>query len=219
MQAKQNTRTYEAFRRHRRAGQVNLLLIGSEDAFKNQASKRLIQGAHLSVVARSSSLLEAIACLESKAIDLVVLSREYREEELKLFTFDARRRGFAGLILQPADMPGPAPGVKEEDDQPIQVGDFFIETSARRVWIRGSETQCKPKEFELLRFLCRHPDELLSYRALLEKLWGDPAASRQNLRGLIRDVRARIETTENPRYILTHRQFGYRFVPSPNPLP
>jgi DNA-binding response OmpR family regulator len=70
-------------------------------------------------------------------------------------------------------------------------------------------------EFELLKFLSLHSEELLSYQVLLRSLWGDAAASSDSLRGLIRAVRLKIETTPEPRYIVTHRQFGYRFNPSP----
>ena len=216
MQELSTSSTYRSRRRSHRQ-RPRLLLVGGETAFKDNASAKLLSGSHFTVIARSSSLLEAIACLDSKAIDLVLLSREFREEELNLFTFDARRRGFAGLILHAADAPCSTPDIEPKQQLPIQVGDFFIETSSRRIWIRGTEAQCRPMEFELLQFLCRHPEELLSHQTLVETLWGNPATSRQMLRGLIRDVRAKIETTANPRYIVTHRKFGYRFISSPTP--
>jgi len=216
MQELSETSTYRSHRPSRQQ-QPRLLLVGGDIAFKDEASVRLLQGRHFTVLARTSSLLEAIACLESKAIDLILLSREFREEEVNLFTFDARRRGFAGLILQAADSTSNAPENEPTESRSIQVGDFFLEASSRRVWIRGTEMPCRPMEFELLQFLCKHPEELLSHQTLLEILWGNPKTSRQMLRGLIRDVRAKVETTANPRYIVTHREFGYRFIPSPAP--
>ena len=211
------TRKPGSWRRPHRQ-QMNLLLVGSEDAFKNDIAERLFEGERFRVVARSSALLEALACLESGAIDLVLLSREYREEEVGLFASDARRRGFAGLILRTTDAAGRVPGIEPQDTGPIQIGDFFIEVASHRVWIRGVETQCRPLEFELLRFLCTHPDVLLSQGTLLELLWGNPATSPHSLRVLIRAVRAKIETTTPPRYIGTLRKFGYRFIPSRQPM-
>jgi DNA-binding CsgD family transcriptional regulator/DNA-binding winged helix-turn-helix (wHTH) protein len=98
--------------------------------------------------------------------------------------------------------------------QPIHAGDFVIDVHMRRAWVRGVEMQFSPKEFELLRCFSEHPDQLLRYENLLEMLWGNPAAARESLRVLIRALRTKVETTETPRYIVTQRNFGYRFIPS-----
>jgi DNA-binding CsgD family transcriptional regulator len=92
-------RTSGASKWNRRGQQSRLLLVGSEDAFKSDASHRIFGGPQFRVVGRSTTPLNALARLESGAIDLVVLSCEFREEELSLFAFDAQRRGFTGLIL------------------------------------------------------------------------------------------------------------------------
>lgn len=62
-------------------------------------TRRIFSGRQFRIAGRSTTLLDALACLESSAIDMVLLSHEFREEELSLFTFDAHRRGYAGLIL------------------------------------------------------------------------------------------------------------------------
>jgi DNA-binding CsgD family transcriptional regulator/DNA-binding winged helix-turn-helix (wHTH) protein len=98
--------------------------------------------------------------------------------------------------------------------QPIHTGDFVIDVHMRRAWVRGVEMQFGPKEFELLTCFSEHPDQLLRYENLLEMLWGNPAAARESLRVLIRALRTKLETTETPRYIVTQRNFGYRFIPS-----
>lgn len=202
-------------RRRRRQQQVSLLLVGSEDAFREGITEAIIPAAHFNVVARSSSLLEAEACLESGAIDMVLLSPEYREAEISLFMIDARRRGFAGLILLAADAPVRTTESDKQATDSIQVGDFFLHISDCRAWVRGVERQFSPQEFELLEFLCRHPEELLSYQTLLEKLWGNATTSRHTLRVLIGTLRSKIEKRSDPQYILTEREAGYRFIPSP----
>jgi DNA-binding CsgD family transcriptional regulator len=88
-----------------------LLLIGSEDAFKSDMTRRVFGGHPFRIAARSTTLLGALGRLESRAIDLVLLSREFSTEELSLFAFDAHRRGFAGLILQVASTTGEAAAV------------------------------------------------------------------------------------------------------------
>ncbi|MGD0731066.1 MAG: winged helix-turn-helix domain-containing protein [Terracidiphilus sp.] len=196
-----------------------MLLVGSEDVFGGAAVIRLIEGRYFRVVARSSALLEAMACLESGTIDVVLLSHKFRQEELNLFAFDARRRGFTGIILHTADVPQRAAEANSDESGSIQVGDFYLNVSSRRLWLRGIEVKCSPLEFELLMFLCKHPEELVSQSLLLEALWNNPATSTHTLRVLIRAVRAKIETTDSPRYIVTHRRFGYRFIPSPQEGP
>jgi DNA-binding winged helix-turn-helix (wHTH) protein len=218
MQAQQNVGETATGRGHRDR-HMSLLLVGSEEVFKTDVTERMISEKHLRVVARSSSLLEAKACLESKAIDMVLLSPEYRREELGLFTFEARRCGFAGLILQAADAPRMTAKNSRKEPDSIQIGDFFVHLSSRRVWVRGIETEFRPQEFELLTLLCKHPEELLSYEILLKLLWGNPKASRHLVRVLIRALRSKIETTAHPQYIVTEREAGYRFIPSPAPLP
>jgi DNA-binding CsgD family transcriptional regulator/DNA-binding winged helix-turn-helix (wHTH) protein len=98
--------------------------------------------------------------------------------------------------------------------QPIHAGDFVVDVHMRRAWVRGVEMQFSPNEFELLRCFSEHPDQLLRYESLLEMLWGNPAAARESLRVLIRALRTKVETTKTPRYIVTQRNFGYRFIPS-----
>lgn len=194
---------------------MSLLLVGSEDVFTRDLREMMMPGSRFRVLARSSSLLDAEACLESKAIDMVLLSPEYRDEERNLFTLDARRRGFAGLILLAADTPGRTNENNAQARDSIQIGEFFLHTSKSRAWVRGLETQFSPQEFDLLQFLCGHPDELLSYQTLIEVLWGNAMTSRHTLRVLVAALRAKIETGKNPQYIVTEREAGYRFIPSP----
>ena len=98
-QKQRATLTSGASKRNRRGLQSKLLLVGSEDSFKSDVTHQSFGGPQFLVAGRSATLLDALARLESGAIDLVVLSCEFREEELSLFVFDARRRGFAGLIM------------------------------------------------------------------------------------------------------------------------
>jgi DNA-binding winged helix-turn-helix (wHTH) protein len=196
---------------------MSLLLLGSETAFRDEVSMRLLTRRDFTVLARTTSLLQGIECLESKAIDVVLVSPEFNDDELRLFTLDARRYGFSGLILRAADGPELSACTGKKNDHPIQVGDFFLEVESRRVWVRGSEVFCWAQEFDLLHFFCRHPEELLSYQGLIDTVWREPTTSRQMLRALVRDLKAKIETTSTSRYIVEHRLFGYRFIPSPTP--
>jgi DNA-binding NarL/FixJ family response regulator len=99
MQPQHTKRADDASGRARRGHLSKVLLIGSDDAFQSGVARRIFNGHPFRIVGRSTTLLDALARLESSTIDLVLLSREFREEELSLFALDAHRRGFAGLIL------------------------------------------------------------------------------------------------------------------------
>jgi DNA-binding response OmpR family regulator len=193
---------------------VHMLLVGSEDAFK-LPSEWLETGNRVRILTRASSLLEAMACLDSKVVGQVTLSREFSDEELKLFVLAVRRRGFEGPIWRVGDASEGASKSEVTEEKRIQVGDFLIDAHRRLVWVRGAETQLEPMEFELLNFFCSTPERRLSHETLLASVWGHPIPSRSTLRGVIYELRTKIETTNEPRYILTERSFGYRFVPGP----
>lgn len=106
MQTQHSKSADHASRRTRRGHLSRLLLIGSDEAFNREFTRRILSGHQFRIVGRSTTLLDALARLESGAIDLVLLSREFREEELALFALDAHRRGFAGLILRDASLAG-----------------------------------------------------------------------------------------------------------------
>jgi DNA-binding response OmpR family regulator len=200
---------------HRKKRKSCLLLVGSQNAFKSAGVVRVFGEHKFELVARSSTLVEALACLTPGAIELVVTSNEFSEEELELFAIEARRRRYDGLILHPVDKRPQMATSKPQEIFLIKAGDLVVDTSSHRVWIRGMEIRCSSREYELLRFFSKHPEEPLSHESLMEVVWGDPIGQRHSLRELIRSVRSKIELTQPPRYIVTQRQFGYRFVPSP----
>jgi DNA-binding winged helix-turn-helix (wHTH) protein len=186
--------------------------------FRGLAARLSIEGRDFRVLTRSSALLQALTCLESRGIDAVLLSSEYCEEELMLFSSDARRRGFTGLILKLSGGPKDISEINPRPTAPVQVGDFLIDVSSRRLSTRGIETICTPREFRLMTLFLAHPEELLSHRTMLEVMWGRPSGSRDMLRRLIQSLRGKIETTAFPRYIITLPRAGYRFIPSPEQL-
>jgi DNA-binding NarL/FixJ family response regulator/DNA-binding winged helix-turn-helix (wHTH) protein len=297
-----------------RIREAKLLLVGSEDDFKGGVT-----------AGKSATLLGALARLHSEAIDVVLLSYKFRDEELALFTADARRSGFQGLILRVASLDAhphfndtlPAmhaiPGAHREseptsgaisftdrqrtvlthvsngwtnqqigqhmkcteaaikavvqelfrklgvrkraqivrvaiekglikiegnrvgraneasltskaftlppnlrDQQSIHVGDFIIDVAMHQAWVRGVEAHLTPSEFQLLWILATHSGKLVKSSTLREMFWRNPTAKVGSLRVLVATLRSKIEATKNPRYLITERSFGYRFLPSPS---
>jgi len=100
----------------------NLLLIGSEGAFQSDVTRRFVGGDRFQIVGSSKSLLDGLTRIESGSIDFVLLSDEFREEELALFTCDAYRRGFTGLILRVASLPSTSTGLAVGTHRELTLG-------------------------------------------------------------------------------------------------
>jgi two-component system KDP operon response regulator KdpE len=102
----------------------------------------------------------------------------------------------------------------EQSDTPvIDAGDFHIDIPGRRVEVRNQEVHLTPKEFDVLVYLVRHPDKVVTHRALLSAVWGPNSVEQtEYLRVCVGRLRKKLEMDETaPRYILTEPWIGYRF--------
>lgn len=104
----------------------------------------------------------------------------------------------------------------QETQQVIALGDFVIDLPQHRVVVRGQDVHLTPKQFDLLVCLAQHAGQVLTHRALLHAVWGTNADQPEYLRVNIGQLRKKIETTDEPRYILTEPWIGYRFRPTGN---
>lgn len=95
----------------------------------------------------------------------------------------------------------------------LQLRDIKIDKTARRVWVRGEETQFTTKEFELLSFLAEHPNHVFSKQELFQKIWDmDSVGDIATVTVHIKKIREKIElNTNKPQYIETIWGVGYRF--------
>jgi two-component system KDP operon response regulator KdpE len=101
-----------------------------------------------------------------------------------------------------------------EPQQIISIGDFVIDVPQHKVLVRGQETHLTPKQFDLLVVLAEHAGQVLTHRALLQAVWGTNADQPEYLRVHIGQLRKKIETSDEPRYIVTEPWIGYRFYPT-----
>ena len=104
-----------------------------------------------------------------------------------------------------------------ESSEPIEAGDFHIDLQTRVVSVAGKEVHLTPKEFDLLVYMARHPEKVLTHGVLLKAVWGPQSIQQpEYLRVFINQLRKKIEPDETPRYILTEPWVGYRFRPEKN---
>ena len=75
----------------------------------------------------------------------------------------------------------------------------------------GATVQLLPKEFALLEFLMRHPGQVFSAEALLDRVWSSESeASPETIRTYIKRLRQKIDTDGQPSLIATVHGVGYK---------
>ena len=81
---------------------------------------------------------------------------------------------------------------------------------------RGEPVDLMATERRLLFYLAENAGRIVTPRQILERVWGPEYADEEDyVKVYIRRIRRKIEDTpDNPRYIVTERGLGYRFVPA-----
>ncbi len=99
----------------------------------------------------------------------------------------------------------------------IALGDVVIDRAGHRLLRAGEVLRVKPKAFELLAFLARHPGQVFSRDQLLEKVWGyDYAGETRTVDVHVHWLRSAIEDDPSaPIYLQTVRGVGYVLRPPP----
>jgi two-component system KDP operon response regulator KdpE len=171
-----------------------LLDLGLPDADGKDLIPHLRAGGEAAVIVLSARHQEAekVAALDAGADDYV--DKPFNIEELTARIRAARRRlGAAG---------GP---------RRLRIGDIELDPAARRVTLLGDEVKLSPKEYELLRTLADHADQVVTHRRLLLAGWGDPNVDPQYLRSYIALLRQKLEEdAAEPRLLITEPGVGYR---------
>jgi DNA-binding response OmpR family regulator len=112
-------------------------------------------------------------------------------------------------VLRRSEMPTPAEGSIINVDDRLQI-DF----NRRQVIVDGEEVKLRPTEYRLLYHLVSNAGWTLPHETLLAKVWGHEYRDETHyLRLYITYLRQKIEEDPaHPKYILTERGLGYRFV-------
>ncbi len=98
---------------------------------------------------------------------------------------------------------------------PVYADDHLtIDLGNRRVLVQGEPVPLTSIEFNLLAVMVKHANHVLSTGQLLEQVWGwDHVDNVDYVRVFVFRLRQKIEPDpKSPRYILTERGAGYRFV-------
>ena len=102
---------------------------------------------------------------------------------------------------------------KNHEETVLSFGDLSIDIQGYRVTLKAQEVPLPSREFELLRFIAQHPNQVFTREVLFEKVWGyDYVGDDSTVTVHIRRLREKLESDpRNPRYIKTVWGVGYKF--------
>jgi DNA-binding response OmpR family regulator len=157
---------------------------------------RAESGVPIVMLTAKSSELDKVVGLELGADDYVTKPFSLRE-------LTARIRALLRRTEQLAEAPTPL----------VELGALTVDLAGRRLLRDGERVPLKPKVFELLAYLLRHPGQVLTREQLLEHVWGyDYAGETRTVDVHVHWLRAAIEPDPaEPIYLHTMRGVGYVF--------
>lgn len=113
-------------------------------------------------------------------------------------------------VLRRADMPSSTP-----DEAVLKIDDrLSVDFNRREVIVAGERIKLRPTEYRLLYHLIENAGWTVSHDQLLAKVWGYEYRDEAHyVRLYVNYLREKIEEDpSHPKYILTERGVGYRFV-------
>lgn len=111
------------------------------------------------------------------------------------------------VALRRATIAGPvAPSI-------LEVGEIKMDLDRHLVFVAGREVHLTRYEYDLLSYLMKHADKVVTHPQLLDEVWGpEHREQRVYLRVYIGQLRRKLEADPSrPRYLLTEPGVGYRF--------
>jgi len=143
-------------------------------------------------------LLTAKRHVDEKEQGLDAGADDYLTKPFEMKELGARIRA---LLRRPPSLSG---GV-------VQVGNLTLEPGIYKVSRNGEDLTLLPKEFALLEFLMRHPNQVFSADALLDRVWSsDSDASPETIRTYIKRLRKKIDVEGQPSFLATVHGVGYK---------
>lgn len=96
----------------------------------------------------------------------------------------------------------------------LQAGDIVLDTAKYRVTKAGKEIHLVPKDFALLAFFMRYPDQVFSSDAILQRVWqSDSESTSEAIRTSIKRIRQKLDDDANTEKSIIENipRVGYRF--------
>jgi two-component system, OmpR family, KDP operon response regulator KdpE len=151
----------------------------------------------------------------------VIMLTVQAEEADRIRGLDLGADDYMAKPFSPAELVSRSQAVLRRTQAPTRTGrlvtvdeDLQIDFGAREAIVRGQRVKLRPTEWRLLYHLVQNAGWLLTHDMILAKVWGPEYQGQDNyVRLYITYLRQKIEPDPaHPRYILTERGTGYRFV-------
>jgi len=176
-----------------------VLDLGLPDIEGTEVCRRVRESSSLPIIILSARGREAdkVAALDLGADDYV--TKPFGPEELL-----ARIRVWLRRLLSE----------ERVESGRVKITDLTIDYDRRRVLRGEEEIRLTPKEFELLAFMARNPDRVMTHRTILKAIWGPNAVDQpEHLWVLVAQLRKKIEIDPAaPRYLVSEPWVGYRLA-------
>lgn len=106
---------------------------------------------------------------------------------------------------------------KVVESESLELSGISLDTRTKKVRLAGKDLDLRPKEFALLEFLMRHPNETFSPDTLLKRIWSSESeATESTVYSFMSLLRKKLGEEGAPDAIKTVYGRGYRFdVPEP----
>jgi DNA-binding response OmpR family regulator len=218
-----------------KAMELNILLVNPDKVFLSALSLLLEKDGHNVSVA--CDMTAALQALEQDPPGLVVMEREYLEQEgqpffAKLGQYD----GLPIILLTSGSQTGKDVSVPKRDElerieaivayikeaisdrrgDTLQVGDLVIDLAKKQVAFGSRRIKLPPIQFRILKYLTLNVGRVVEHQELLREVWGyqgEDSEARELLKVHIRQIRCRLGwDAAKDEYLQTARGFGYMIV-------
>jgi len=103
---------------------------------------------------------------------------------------------------------------KTATEEAIVFGYLRLEPKSKELLKNGIPVKLNAKEFSLMEFFMRHPNEVFSANELLDRVWSqDSEISTDTIRVYMTRMREKIDTDKENSVLKTVHAVGYKFVP------
>lgn len=96
----------------------------------------------------------------------------------------------------------------------LTAGNLTLDPTSRKVTVCGNEVDLQPKEYSLLEFLLRHPNQPFNAEAIMDRVWtASSDAAPDTVRLHVMRLRNKIDEEGKESIIRTIHRVGYMLVP------
>ena len=187
----------------------SLLEAQDADAILIDARRELVQARDLCRLIRTAAPESPVVLVVTEG-GLAAVNADWGMDDVLLETagpaeIEARLRLAVGRVAERTSG-------GDANDRIIQSGEIVIDDAAYTARLGSRTLDLTFKEFELLKYLARHPRRVFTREQLLQEVWGyDYFGGTRTVDVHVRRLRAKLGP-ENESLIGTVRNVGYRFV-------